>query len=133
MIYPQEIYNASPTRMKYLNREMLHGNAETLVLALLAEKGCHGYRLRQELAERSHDYFQMGYGRLYPLLRSMERRRLVTARRVKVGKSREQRRYAITARGLAELRERKRRWRQFCAAMDCILSTRDDISPGDIS
>jgi DNA-binding PadR family transcriptional regulator len=119
--------------MKYLNREMLHGNAETLVLALLAEKGCHGYRLRQELAERSHDYFQMGYGRLYPLLRSMERRRLVTARRVKVGKSREQRRYAITARGLAELRERKRRWRQFCAAMDCILSTRDDISPGDIS
>jgi DNA-binding PadR family transcriptional regulator len=119
--------------MKYLNREMLHGNAETLVLALLAENGCHGYRLRQELAARSHDYFQMGFGRLYPLLRSMERRRLATARRVRVGKSREQRRYAITARGLAELRERKRRWHQFCAAMDCILSTRDDMSPGDIS
>jgi PadR family transcriptional regulator, regulatory protein PadR len=119
--------------MKYLNREMLHGNAETLVLALLVEKGCHGYRLRQELAARSHDYFQMGFGRLYPLLRSMERRRLVTARRVRVGKSREQRRYAITARGLAELRERKRRWRQFCAAMEHILSVSNDVSPGDIS
>ena len=46
--------------MKYLNREMLHGNAETLVLALLAQKGCHGYRLRLELARQSRDYFQMG-------------------------------------------------------------------------
>jgi DNA-binding PadR family transcriptional regulator len=119
--------------MKYLNREMLHGNAETLVLAMLAQKGCHGYRLRQELAARSHDYFQMGFGRLYPLLRSMERRRLVTASRVKVGRAREQRRYAITARGLAELGERKRRWRQFCAAMNGILLAHDDISPGDIS
>jgi DNA-binding PadR family transcriptional regulator len=122
MVYPQGIYDVYTKRMKYLNREMLHGNAETLVLALLAEKGCHGYRLRQELAARSHDYFQMGFGRLYPLLRSMERRRLVTVRCVMVGKSREQRRYTITVRGLAELRERKRRWRQFCGAMEDVLS-----------
>jgi DNA-binding PadR family transcriptional regulator len=107
--------------MKYLDREMLHGNAETLVLALLAEKSWHGYRLRQELAARTNDYFQMGFGRLYPLLHSMARRRLVTASDVKVGRVREQRRYVISARGRAELRERKRRWRQFCAAMNRVL------------
>ncbi len=133
MIYPQAINDQCVSPMKYLNREMLHGNAETLVLALLAQKGCHGYRLRLELARRSRDYFQMGVGRLYPLLRSMERRRLVTPRCVRVGKSREQRRCAITVRGIVQLRERKRRWRQFCAAMDCILLAHDDMSPGDIS
>jgi len=32
---------------------MLHGNAETLGLALLAEKPQHGYQLHKELATRS--------------------------------------------------------------------------------
>lgn len=52
---------------------MLHGNAETLVLALLAEDEQYGYQLRKELATRSHHYFQFAFGRLYPLLAAMER------------------------------------------------------------
>ena len=38
--------------MKNPNRELLHGNAETLVLALLAEDECYGYQIRRELAAR---------------------------------------------------------------------------------
>ena len=108
--------------MKYLDREMLHGNAETLVLAILAKKECHGYRLRYTLAERSRNQFQLGYGRLYPLLRSMAERGLVTPRVVKSGKVRERKHYVITAKGLAELAERKRRWKQFAAAMNRVLA-----------
>lgn len=59
---------------------MLHGNAETLVLALLAEDEQYGYRMRKDLATRSHHYFQVAFGRLYPLLAAMERRGLVRAR-----------------------------------------------------
>jgi PadR family transcriptional regulator PadR len=104
-----------------LERKMLHGNAETLVLALLAGKSQHGYQLRKELAARSRDYFQVAFGRLYPLLAAMEQRNLVTSRLVKAGKSRERRTYTITANGLTELRIRKQKWRQFSEAMDRVL------------
>jgi len=109
--------------MKNLNRELLHGNSETLVLALLAEDECYGYQVRRELAARSHHYFQSSFGRLYPLLRGLERRSLVNARWVKAGKARERKHYAITAKGRAELRERKQKWQQFCVAMDLVLSS----------
>jgi DNA-binding PadR family transcriptional regulator len=107
--------------MGMLERKMLHGNAETLVLGLLAENAQHGYQLRKELATRSRHYFQFAFGRLYPLLAAMERRGLVTARWMKAGRSRERRKYAITAKGLAELRTRKQKWRQFSEAMNRLL------------
>jgi|SRR5579859_6905603 len=107
--------------MGMLERKMLHGNAETLVLALLASQSQHGYQIRKELATRSRHNFQLAFGRLYPLLAAMERRALVTSRLVKAGKSRERRTFKITAKGLAELRTRKQKWRQFSDAMNLIL------------
>jgi PadR family transcriptional regulator len=109
--------------MKNLDRELLHGNAETLVLALLARGECYGYQIRKELAVRSGHYFQFAFGRLYPLLRSLERRRLVKARWVKAGKVRKRKHYEITTKGRAELQERKRKWRQFSDAMERVLSS----------
>ena len=108
--------------MGMLERTMLHGNAETLVLALLAEKPQHGYQLRKELATRSHHYFQFAFGRLYPLLAAMEQRGLVTSRLLKPGKSHERRNFTITTTGLAELRIRKQKWRQFSKSMDRVLN-----------
>ena len=110
--------------MKNLERELLHGNAETLVLALLAEQVGYGYRLRQELAARSHHYFQFSFGRLYPLLRGLAQRGLVKSAWVNVGKRRERKHCAITAKGRAELAERIRKWQQFAAAMDLVLASR---------
>lgn len=102
---------------------MLHGNAETLVLALLAQDESYGYQLRKELAWRSHDYFQFAFGRLYPLLRGLEHRSLVSARWIKEGQARQRKQYAITAKGRAELQERIRQWQQFSTAMDLVLSS----------
>ncbi len=105
--------------MGMLERTMLHGNAETLVLALLAWQPQHGYQIRKELAARSQHYFQFAFGRLYPLLAAMEQRGLVTSRLEKSGRAR--RNFTITGKGLAELRLRKQKWHQFSAAMDRIL------------
>ena len=103
--------------------EMLKGNAEMLVLALLAEGERHGYQIRQELADRSHQVVQLSFGTLYPLLVSMERRKWVRSAWVKVGKVRERHHYSITARGLAELSERKDQWARFIAAIGPLLSS----------
>jgi PadR family transcriptional regulator PadR len=110
--------------MRNLDSEMLHGNAETLVLALLAEYEGYGYQIRKDLAARSDQYFRFAFGRLYPLLKTLEMRGLARARWVKVGASRRRRHYAITKKGLAVLAERKQKWLQFSSAMDRVLSNR---------
>ena len=107
--------------MSDLDRKLLHGSLETLVLGLLAEQDCYGYQIRRELAERSHHYFQVAFGRLYPLLRDLERRSLVTSRWENPGKRHERKFYTITAKGRAELADRKLRWRQFVEATTLVL------------
>lgn len=109
------------TKPGHPNRELVHGNAETLVLAVLAGKECHGYQIRKELARGSHDYFQFTFGSLYPLLRRLEGRGLVKARWVRVGRVRERKNYQITPKGRAALRDDERRWHQFCRAMALVL------------
>jgi DNA-binding PadR family transcriptional regulator len=101
---------------------MFHGNAETLVLAILADRHCHGYELRKELAARSNEHFQFAFGRLYPLLQSLEHRGLVRMRETKSRLNRDCREYALTGKGAAALRDRKRKWRQFSAAMNRVLA-----------
>jgi DNA-binding PadR family transcriptional regulator len=108
--------------MKSLDREMLHGHAETLVLALLANGAGYGYQLRKDLALRSKHYFQFSFGSLYPTLRALEKRGLARARWVKARGTREHKQYVITAKGREELAARKRNWRQFSSAMDRVLS-----------
>lgn len=107
--------------MSDLDRKLLHGSLETLVLRLVAEKDCYGYQIRRELAERSHHYFQVAFGRLYPLLRDLQRRGLVTSHWEKAGKVRQRKHYAITAKGRAELADRTLRWRQFVEATALVL------------
>jgi PadR family transcriptional regulator PadR len=109
--------------MRNIDHEMLHGNAETLVLALLAEGEGYGYQIRKDLAARSDQYFQFAFGRLYPLLSALERRGLAKARWVKVGRARRRKHYVITAKGLTALAERKRKWHQFSEAMERVLSS----------
>lgn len=108
--------------MRNLNHELLHGNAETLVLALLAEREIYGYQLRKDLAERSEHYFQFAFGRLYPLLRELEIRGLAKSRWVKKGAARRHKNYAITRKGLAALSDRKNKWKEFSNAMDRVLN-----------
>jgi len=90
---------------------------------VLAEDECYGYQLRKELALRSHHYLQFAFGSLYPLLHGLEHRGLVSARWVKAGEVRQRKQYAITAKGRGELQKRIRKWQQFSAAMDLVLSS----------
>ena len=119
MIYRLPLYHPI---MKSLDREMLHGHAETLLLALLANGEGYGYQLRKDLALRSKHYFQFSFGSLYPTLRTLEKCGLACARWVNARGVREHKQYVITAKGLKELAARKGKWRQFSSAMDRVLS-----------
>jgi DNA-binding PadR family transcriptional regulator len=119
MIYRLPLYQLI---VKSLDREMVRGHAEALVLALLANGQGYGYQLRKDLALRSKHYFQFSFGSLYPTLRMLEKRGLARARWVKPRGARDRKSYVITAKGRAELEARKRKWRQFSNAMERVLS-----------
>ena len=86
------------------------GSAAMLVLALLKSREMYGYEIIEELARRSNNVFQYKEGTLYPLLHTLERERLVTARE------------AAARRGLRELEERRAEWSAYSAAVTAILA-----------
>ena len=107
--------------MAELDRKLLYGNTEALVLALLAERPDYGYQIQRELRHRSRHAIQFAFGRLYPMLHRMQRRGWVRSRRVKGVIGPERREYHLTREGRAELALRRRKWKAFYAAMHRIL------------
>ena len=106
---------------EYMDRALLHGNLETLVLAVLARRSMHGYALRWLLAESSRGAIQVSFGRLYPLLDILQRTGLAKRTFVMAGEHRVRHVYSITPRGRAELARRALKWRRFARAMDQLL------------
>ena len=62
------------------DKSPLPGGTAMLVLALLKGREMYGYQIIEELEKRSSQVFRLQEGTLYPLLHSLERDKLVTAR-----------------------------------------------------
>src|SRR5580658_4802593 len=94
--------------------QFLKGCARTLVLQLLAERPMYGYELAAELNRRTDGIFALGQGTLYPLLYSLERKKLIRVAREEISpdQGRRRRYYALTAAGKAELESNLTTWRQ---------------------
>ena len=119
LTYRQAIYRDGMD--DYVDREMLHGHVETLVLAMLDAEPLHGYGLRQRMADRTAGELVIALGRLYPLLAELERRRLVVGTVQKAGRVREKRVYALTDRGRDRLAFLVRRWTRFSSAVQAVV------------
>ena len=98
------------------------GNTSMLVLALLKQREMYGYEIIEELDRRSENAFRLKEGTLYPILHTLERDRLVTAREAQTPAGRTRRYYRITAAGLRSLEEREREWNAYARAVTAILS-----------
>ena len=98
------------------------GNTSMLVLALLRGREMYGYEIIEELDRRSENVFRLKEGTLYPILHTLERDRLVTAREAQTPAGRVRRYYRITAAGLRSLEEREREWNTYSRAVTAVLS-----------
>lgn len=103
--------------------QFLKGCARTLVLQLLAERPMYGYELAGELQRRSEGAFALGQGTLYPLLYSLEKKRLIRVSREEISSDagRVRRYYALTAAGRAELESNLITWREIARGMKLVL------------
>ena len=104
------------------DRSALPGGTAMLVLALLQEREMYGYEIIEELEKRSNQVFQLKEGTLYPILHSLEKEKLVTARDQETPSGRKRRYYHITAAGPQALDAKKEEWQTFSQAVTAILA-----------
>jgi PadR family transcriptional regulator, regulatory protein PadR len=86
-----------------MNRDLLPGTLEMLVLQTLLRGPLHGYAIAQSIQRVSGDLLQIEEGSLYPALQRLLREGWVTAEWGVSAHNRKVRTYQITSSGRAQL------------------------------
>jgi DNA-binding PadR family transcriptional regulator len=97
------------------------GDLGLLLLGALEAREMYGYELVGELRRRSDGVLDLPEGTVYPALRRLERRGLISGRWVETDGGPRRRYYALTRDGERALVTGRAEWRQFVAAADGLL------------
>lgn len=111
------------------NRELLRGNTQTLVLAVLQDGPLHGYAIASEINRRTQGALQCKHGTLYPALTALDAEGLIEGGWTQEGDERPRKVYRLTEVGRAELARRIRSWREFSGAMESVIGGSPDAQP----
>ena len=103
-----------------VDKSLVSGSTGMLLLKLLSEKDMYGYEMIETLRERSQNVFELKAGTLYPLLHSMEEKKLLTAYEKEVG-SKVRKYYSITGQGRKVLAEKQDEWKTYAQAVLSVL------------
>jgi transcriptional regulator len=104
-----------------LRKQMLDGNVETMLLAILETGPSYGYAIVRELEDRSAGLLRMGEGTVYPVLHRLEDKKLIAARWRTAESGRKRKYYQLTASGKRALAENLEQWRGLTQAMGRVL------------
>ena len=96
------------------------GTLPTLILKALAAAPSHGYRIAQEIKERSKGVLDFKEGTLYPALHKLENEGLVQSYEG-AENGRPRRYYRITESGSAVLAKDRAEWKELSQAVTFIL------------
>ena len=103
-----------------VNKELLKGNAVTLVLKTLQRRDMYGYQLAQEIKKSSSGAFELTEGTLYPILHALETDAAVECYWEEEG-GRKRKYYRLTKAGKGLLKQKTAEWEEFRAALDLVL------------
>jgi transcriptional regulator len=104
-----------------MEREMLKGHLDMIVLAALSAGPAHGYAVIVEIRRRSRGRFDLPEGTIYPALHRLERSGLLASKWVISESGRQRRIYSLTTRGEKALGERRAVWQQFAEGIGGLL------------
>lgn len=114
--------------MNYV-RELLKGNIQTLVLAVLSDAPRHGYGISQEIVRRSGDALSFGEGSIYPALHALEREGSILGAWETHHAGPARKVYRLTDQGTRELAARKKTWSDFARTIDHVIGGSPDAQP----
>lgn len=106
---------------------MLQGTLSLLILKALVAQDLHGYGVARWIRQVSGDTLQIEEGSLYPALRRLEDRGLVTARWELTDQNRRARCYALTPAGRQHLRDDASTWLHFSRAVTLVLAAEPSL------
>ena len=109
--------------MKDIEKQLRKGVLDILILKLISEKDMYGYELMKELDERSHGYYKLKEGSLYPVLYRLEDALLVENYRLEeTGKRSVPRKYyRITDQGKMAVISHGEKWNLFVESSNRII------------
>lgn len=104
-----------------MDKNLIQGSLNMLILRLLEEKDMYGYEMIDTLRCRSNDVFELKAGSLYPLLHGLEAKGFVTS--YEDGSSGKLRKYYhITKAGKKILKEKTEEWKEYANAVTSVLA-----------
>jgi PadR family transcriptional regulator len=101
-----------------VDRERKKASAEMMVLAVLEERGRHGYDIARQIERLSDGAITFHVASLYTMLYRLEGRGLIAGRWLEKVGQRRRRFYRLTPDGRRALAEQRRQWREFIRALD---------------
>lgn len=103
-----------------LNKEVLKGHIDTLIISILKEKDCYGYEIAKQVREKSE--FELKEGTMYLALKRMESKNLIKSYWSNEQSSGGRRKYYnLTEEGEDFLEVKKQEWRFIKKVMDQFL------------
>jgi transcriptional regulator len=103
--------------------DLLQGTLGLLIMKALASEERHGYGIARWIEDVTEDVLEVPEGSLYPALRRLEDRGLISSRWDVSENNRRARFYALTRAGREHLRKDASQWMRFSDAVARVLRT----------
>jgi transcriptional regulator len=107
--------------MAISSTELLQGTLQVLILKALLAEPTHGYGVARWIEVITDDVLRIEEGSLYPALRRLEDKGLVSSTWGLSENNRRARYYTLTSAGRAYLRKEAAAWMRYAAAMTRVL------------
>ena len=104
------------------------GTLAMLILRVLSSQPLHGYAIARWVHDTTGDVLQVEEGSLYPALRRLEDRGLITAQWGLSENNRRARYYELTPTGRRHLKSEAARWLEFSGAVTQVLRAAPSLS-----
>jgi len=106
-----------------INKELMKGSTEILILSLLDKEDLYGYQIIQKLSISSNNIFNLKEGTLYPLLHGLENEDAISAYWVETPEGRNRKYYKITKIGKDLLKEKQEEWKIFSETVNKVIDS----------
>src|SRR5579863_4873225 len=108
-------------------RELLKGNIQTLILAILDGNPLHGYGIAREIERRSRAGLSFQEGSIYPALKALERDGFITSSWETPSSGPARKVYRLLPQGGGELERRKASWSELVDSINLVLRGGIDV------
>lgn len=94
-----------------INKEVLKGHIDTLILSLLRNKDMYGYEIAKLVREKSEEQFELKEGTLYLSLKRLEKNQWISSYwGDEQGPGGRRKYYKLTALGKEGFKEKRKEW-----------------------